>query len=415
MSKRILWVVAMVSMGGCGLFGDPTVDACKKSCQHTYLDCGVGNPAETEAQCEANCSGGDGGVSCANPQSFYSCVNNAQCASLQGLTGASTLLGCASQAGCTLSVSTGGNGSGSTSGGSTTGGSSGTTGGHGSSGTTGGHGSSGTTGTSGGFTGWTTGGTTGGTTGPTIGQSCTPAQPDPCATSGLACDPQPGGTTYACELPTEFQGCESSVGCASSALNCLDLPIGQGGASLFLCVNPCSVTTDCPDLGTSCSVSGGHSVCLTDLCGPGSSPDGGSANGTTYYATCNNAGTGDGSCLPFSISTGYEGVCAAGGFVAAGAGGCAVQRGQGGGGLCAPGAACIQNIQGGAATLCVDVCAASAPTEADGGPGCPTGQSCLNVGALYGFCLEACTAGTTTCPSPTTCQTLGGGQSYCLP
>jgi hypothetical protein len=246
---------------------------------------------------------------------------------------------------------------------------------------------------------------------PTVGQSCTPAQPDPCASAGLACNPQPGGT-YACEYPTEFEGC--SVGCATSALECLNLPLGQGGANVSLCVNPCNVTADCPDEDTHCANSGGHSVCLLDACGPASSVDGGPVNGATYYGTCDNVTTGDGTCLPYSNGAGDEGFCMAGGSLPAGSGGCVVQRSSNGGSLCASGALCLQNIQGGAATLCLDICASSAPTAADGGPGCPTGQSCVNVNELYGFCLEACTAGTTTCPSPTTCQATSSG-SYCLP
>ncbi len=425
-----------LAAGATGCFlGNSTVAECQKSCQHLYFDCAAGSPTETEAQCEAACGTSSSGVSCTNPQAFYNCVNAASCPTLQGLTGQSTMASCAGEGSCSFTTGTGtvigGNGGSSSSGGSTFGGGStsgGTTfgGGSTSGGTTfgGGSTSGGTTfgggsTSSGGFTsgGSTSGGSTGG--GMTAGSACTaPAagQTDPCATAGLACMYTGGGTSgYQCELPTEFYPCLPAVGCAqgSPPLTCSAITLPTGSENL--CVVDCAASTGCPTPSTTCQSVSGQSVCWYDLCGPGSSPDGGTANGTVYYAPCNAQGSGDGVCLPVTSGSGTVGICQQGGPLAAGATGCSPIRPAGGAlaTLCDGTSYCLTSFSGGTTSLCYPICGAQAPMAADGGPGCGTGTGCVGIGGDFGVCLESCTAGTTTCPSPTSCQNVGS--SYCLP
>ena len=298
---------------------------------------------------------------------------------------------------------------GGTTGGSTTGG-----------GTTGGSTTSGGT-TSGGTTGGGT--TTGGTTGPTIGSACTPpagAGTDPCAVSGLNCNPDASGTGNSCQLPQEFGNCTKTVGCANPTVyKCTTL-----GTNGNLCVQDCTATSDCLDtLGVCAPFSKTLKICVPNQCGPGSTP----ANGSAFFAPCNSSGTNDGTCVPFQFSSGPGGLCVASGTAPA-AGPCSFERTDAGSSaLCAAGSFCFQDSTNGN-SQCLQICNNGTSSGTDGGTATDGGvtafpQSCASTdfcnavfsNGNWGTCIQSCSPdGGAACPTNTTCQ-QAQTQAGCFP
>jgi hypothetical protein len=237
---------------------------------------------------------------------------------------------------------------------------------------------------------------------PPVGQVCDAmASPDPCAKYALACT-QPTSGNASCQLPGEFGACTAPVGC-QSAYSCAAVSFGDAGAIDF-CAQSCSQTTDCSDLGTACYTLSGQTICYSDFCGPRSGLDGG------FFGSCDNAATGDGTCLPVADPAGSYGICYAGGTVGNGQS-CGVSRADGGAYLCSVGSLCIgQTLPG----TCEPLCAVGTDAAADGGPGCASGSDCVQVGSEdFGVCLTDCTA-SMTCSAGATCTSLGS-VSVCVP
>ena len=206
---------------------------------------------------------------------------------------------------------------------------------------------------------------------PPVGQACDATMlPDPCAQYDLACTiPSSGGAS--CQLPGEFAACTAPVGCQVSGMTCETLSVTDAGA-LKLCAETCQQTGDCLDLATSCQSVASLAICFPDYCGPGSGLDGG------FFDVCDNAGTGDGTCLPQASASGSYGLCYAGGSVATGQA-CGISRDGGGtDDLCAPGNLCIGGSLPGS---CEPMCAIGVDAAADGGPGCASGSDCVQVGS----------------------------------
>jgi hypothetical protein len=465
-------LVLAAGMTGC----TPSLQSqCQKYCQYLFLTCNAGPATQTEPECESTCAEPSptvNGGACADPALFFNCVLEDQCSQLEGPAGTDALQGCALEASCTLPTTTGGNnnGGGTTSagnsggstggannnGGSTNGGNSngnnnngGSTNGNNNGGSSNGNnnnggstngnnnngGSSNGNNNNGGSTngsnnnggstsgGLTSAGSSGGTSGgtvPTIGETCVPptasTDPDPCAadSAGLACT-ETATDVYDCELPGEFQACLPTPGCQTSdppGMICQN----NGAFAAQVCVNTCTSSVDCPDELTSCLTISGSTFCYYAFCGPTPDYIDGGFNGTTYYAPCDNAGTNDGRCLPFEGESMTLGICQAAGSMAAGALGCAQYRSATAGTstLCADGTTCLE---GSSNTFCAPVCGSTTPFAADGGPGCPASESCESLGTTisFGGCLEACTMGTTVCPTGMTCQAASGSSGFCSP
>jgi len=291
-------------------------------------------------------------------------------------------------------------------GGTTTAGSSGTTSTGGSTGTGSSTGGGSTTGSTGGAGTASTGGGTG-DGGVVTGAPCTPnASPDPCLAIGLACSQ--AGT---CQYPQELQQCLAAVGCAAT-LQCT--PGYQfSGATVSICLHPCSATSDCPNPITNCQAhSGGASatVCFLNFCGSGT---------TGFYQPCNSAGSADGVCLPAGMgASGEVGVCEAGGTLPPWSL-CSVTRGEDGGpGFCDLQASCIPFVgaTGPAVSVCTPFCA---PTGSPvSGPACAAGETCF-PSPLGGFCLQDCGSATApACPTNLFCGMYpgpSGPAAECLP
>jgi len=297
-----------------------------------------------------------------------------------------------------------------------------------SSGSTGSSSTTGTTGSTGGSTtsgGSTTGGSTtsgsgsttsGGTTGATIGTPCVPVPvfvlETTCAPSGYFCQgifDLDGGEAASgtCQLPIEYAQCLETVGCAPPSDGGPELACTQGfGASgrTSLCVYPCQLAADCPDLFSTCL---GGRVCFVTPCGPGFT-DGG------FYDLCNNAGFEDGVCLPFTSN--YFGLCY-GGRTAPIGGPCSPTRTNGGAWAaqtCPKGGVCQVGSDGGSACYratttyfpdCVGVAPESpAPPDLVGPPS-------------WELCLSPCDAGPgpTDCTSGQACLGFDGGVFACFP
>jgi hypothetical protein len=295
-------------------------------------------------------------------------------------------------------------------GGSTAGGGSGTGTGAASSTSSGGSataGASSTGGASGGSAGTSTGGSSTGGTCPsgTPGASCTPGQsPDPCAAGGYVCTLQ-SDFSGKCALPGELGNCLPCVGCdtTNAPLQCVTV-----GAS-STCVRSCSTTADCPDGFATCQQSGGQSYCLFDVCGPAT------ANGSSYYGSCNAIGSGDGTCLPVQGSGATVGICLQDGTIALGAG-CSTTRGAGGdvSQSCAAGGFCFPTQVGSTQGVCEQECASSGPS----GASCGSGQFCWDPDSAsfdWGLCVASCTGN----PLVSNCQSGFcvnlGSQNGCLP
>jgi hypothetical protein len=235
---------------------------------------------------------------------------------------------------------------------------------------------------------------------PPLGQACdSTAIPDSCGQYGLACA-APGSGSTGCQLPGEFGICMAAVGC-QSGYSCDSFSNGDAG-SLNTCVQSCTQTADCVDLSTTCQTVASQAICFLDYCGPGSGLDGG------FFESCDNAGTGDGTCLPVASASGSYGICYAGGSVGTGQT-CGVSRDDGGADLCAPGSLCIGNALPG---TCEPLCPISSDTAPDGGPGCASGSDCVQVGGDFGVCLVDCSS--TTCTGGATCESVGS-VNVCVP
>jgi hypothetical protein len=263
--------------------------------------------------------------------------------------------------------------------------------------------------------GTTSGGTDGGAM---IGTSCDPtAMPDPvCVPSGLACqsmDLPDGGLGGTCVIPGDERPCIASVGCAQG-FSCVARVFDTGTT----CVQQCTQSSDCQSPFKVCQpqlISATQAGCYFDVCGPGSMPDGGMTNGSDFYALCNAQGTADGTCIPFVVSQGPPGSCLQGGSIAQNQP-CGTRRGDGGPGLCQVGQVCVVlNINFGGsyvdASACLPVCTVASPSSADGGPGCASGTSCINIFANnsepFGACFQPCAIANPNCPTPLVCLNVG--------
>jgi hypothetical protein len=186
-----------------------------------------------------------------------------------------------------------------------------------------------------------------------------------------------GGTGF-CEPPGEFEPCSLQLGCTGNEIQCVG-PF-PGPPPNYFCFQACTATPDCLDPDTVCETSTepAGSFCAPNDCGPGSAPDGGSSNGTAFFAPCDSSDAGDGTCIPYS----YED---AGTFGTAGAaldgGVCDVAR-SGSAPLCKVGFGCDlanSTTQG----ICTPLCD---PLDA-GGPVCPHGATCVQEpGFSAGLC-----------------------------
>ncbi len=214
-------------------------------------------------------------------------------------------------------------------------------------------------GTAGGTTGGATGG--GGTTGGTTGRIMT-------------------GTCAAGLKPEELVPCLSAFPCGCP-LECVDDP-AYGGA---VCEAVCTPSVQCDSPFTTCV--GGH--CQLNACGI--TPVGDSAGGV-FNATCNAAGSDDGTCLPQGVFLPDGGFGASWGLCVQGGtddGGCQADAGRGGGAgtLCPAGSVCASEFVG-----CAPACDPTVANSCDGGscaalPGATSAQA--------GYC--GALRGTTTC------------------
>ncbi len=189
-----------------------------------------------------------------------------------------------------------------------------------------------------------------------------------------------GGVGH-CEPPGEFQPCATQFGCSGSQLRCIG-PFSGSPPNDF-CYQPCELTTDCTDPDTICVPSGlpSGSICIPNECGPGSGTDGGSLNGTVFFAPCDSLDAGDGTCIPyFSEDAGPFGVCQGAGPVVDG-GACEIDRSTVAL-LCQVGFGCNQPVPGSPGD-CAPLCD---PLDA-GGPVCARTLSCeVEPGFSVGLC-----------------------------
>jgi hypothetical protein len=252
----------------------------------------------------------------------------------------------------------------------------------------------------------TTGGeSSGGTTGGNAGSSCTVpgnGQPDPCASTGLACiGVSPVSATGTCQLPTDGYACQPSPGCATGN-SCI------GNAGQTYCYQDCTTTNDCSQAYETCQVAGAGptgSVCIYETC-------------TQFYAPCNVIGTDDGYCIPFSNPPQAPyGLCMAGAPVDAGLPASCTTFGRAGG-LCPVGMFCYTDYET-TGTQCEPFCGVE-PVNGSVGPSCAAGQFCVqDYGSLYGSCAETCPVPdqASACPAQQNCLVTGqvyadGGPAY---
>ncbi|MHB8420171.1 MAG: hypothetical protein ACYDCL_19020 [Myxococcales bacterium] len=341
-----------------------------------------------------------------------------------------------------------GNGNGSTGNGNSASAGGSSNGGNGSSsGTSAGNGGSsngGSSGTNAGSTGGvggssSSGGSSGGSTGgPTVGSACTltsTSSPggtgDPCVASNLACNaPYTQGTAAGsvngtCQLPTEYEGCAASPGCAQTpvAYTCLAGVFSSGA----LCVQKCTSPSTCNNYTDTCDTLPGQTTkyCLTNFCGPGSGGPNFNGLGATVadngalYGACTVSASGDGYCIPYEFqisatATQTLGICSPTGSAATNTS-CTTDRPPSGtASLCASGDYCQISLAATTPTdqgYCTAVCAAVA---LDGGTAPACSNVCLGNGipnADWGLCLAACnpSASPSTCAAPdSTCYKLTG-------
>jgi hypothetical protein len=215
-----------------------------------------------------------------------------------------------------------------------------------------------------------------------LGQVCDPADASFCTVWELACAVD--GGVGRCEPPGEFQPCSPQLGCTGSQLRCSG-PFAEAPPNYF-CFQPCLATSDCTDPDAVCEVPGqpAGAFCVPSECGPGSGADGGSANGTVFFAPCDSLDAGDGTCIPYSFAdAGTFGTCQGAGPAIDG-GVCEVDR-SGLAPLCEVGFGCAQPDPA-APGECAPLCD---PFDA-GGPRCPQGLVCeIETGFATGLCAPS--------------------------
>ncbi len=214
---------------------------------------------------------------------------------------------------------------------------------------------------------------------PPAGEPCDGGPKDLyCSVWLLACTLPPDGGPARCGPPGEFAACEKSLGCAAG-LSCVG-PF-PGPPPNVVCLQGCARTADCRDPDDVCWATSFGEECLPNGCGPGSAADGGSLNGTAFFAPCDAEDAGDGRCVPYSSAGAIYGVCLASGATPDG-GRCTTDRGAAGDGtLCAAGLGCAAPDGGGG--ICAPLC------DPDAGSPCGAGQRCrpdLDPGFLSGLC-----------------------------
>ncbi len=193
---------------------------------------------------------------------------------------------------------------------------------------------------------------------------------DPCAPAGYVCDP----FYRACRSPFEYESClVGGPACQpipDSNASTICVGLLAGNQTTFLCLQPCSTTSDCVDPTMTCTNVLGGQACFTDV------------GCIDLFQACDSSGTGDGTCIPFTYPDQVQGQCWQG--FADGGPGCAIYGNRQNGGLCPVGEYCL----GG---LCQPYC--NAGTEDT--PGCDGGTYCqwlyqtgnpIDVGA----CAQAC-------------------------
>jgi hypothetical protein len=193
---------------------------------------------------------------------------------------------------------------------------------------------------------------------------------DPCAPAGYICDP----FFRACRSPYPYETClpggpacqpatysTASVVCAS---------FFQGSQEINLCLQPCTATSDCVDVVTSCQNVLGGKACLTNF------------GCIDYFQSCSSAGSGDGTCYPFTNAGQTSGYCVQ---ASADAGpGCAFAANRQNGGLCPVGEYCL-------GALCQPMCNAGTA----GGLACDGGTYCQFLFQMgdptdLGVCAQQC-------------------------
>jgi hypothetical protein len=273
----------------------------------------------------------------------------------------------------------------------------------------------GTTSGTGGSTTGTTGATTGGTT---VGLDCDPnaATDGTCVPRGLQCDGvnlPDGGQAGTCQLPGDQASCTTSVGCRTG-YSCVAGVFGSGTT----CVQQCTHTSDCSSPFKSCAaglISSTQAGCYFNACGPGSNSDGGVANGSDFYASCDAQASADGTCVPYTVSgTSAAGFCVQAGNVLANQP-CGNTRDGTDAGLCGIGEICVAlNINENGvfkdATACLPLCTVNPPESADGGPVCASNALCEAIysGEPFGACFQTCLIASPTCPPPLGCLSING-------
>ncbi|HUB07538.1 MAG TPA: hypothetical protein VMB50_11080 [Myxococcales bacterium] len=223
-------------------------------------------------------------------------------------------------------------------------------------------------------------GSTGGTTGLAVGAACSidvsTAQAggsgDPCTATGLACSnlvaPDAGSVyTGTCELPTEYQSCEVSVGCAKTPIS---YTCTTNIFSSPTCMQSCSSPTSCNDVLDTCfAFSSTEHFCYYNFCGPGSGGKDWSGSGVdngALFGACTVAASGDGYCLPWefqtsatSTATTTMGLCSQAGTAATNAA-CTTDRPPSGSPVfCVPGDTCQSSLSATTPTdqgYCIGVC-----------------------------------------------------------
>jgi hypothetical protein len=270
-----------------------------------------------------------------------------------------------------------------------------------------------------------------------VGSSCTidlstvyPGETgDPCFVSGLACldytSLSGSDDVGTCQLPIEFDGCSTTVGCAQSpvAYSCVTL---QGSTASFTsCLQSCTATTSCNDIADVCADVGSTTdYCYYNFCGPGSSLYTGTTdNGTLFYGPCTVVSGDDGYCYPLPNGAAPIGLCSPIGTAGTNASCTSDRPSAGTGTFCIAGDTCETSLtvatdQG----YCNPLCAATAVSldggaAAGGGPACPGSEICVQTGYYWGTCGASCNPNSSTCTAPdSTCYGLTGSDGgVCAP
>jgi hypothetical protein len=251
---------------------------------------------------------------------------------------------------------------------------------------------------------------------------------DPCAVSGFACayttTDSSGDGMGTCQMPIEFDGCSTTVGCSQSpvAYSCVTLTGSTG--SFTTCLQGCTATSGCEDVSDACvSVGLATDYCYYNFCGPGSSAYTGTTdNGTLFYGSCTVVSGNDGYCYPVPNGATPIGLCQPIGTAATNAS-CTADRPTTGATFCVAGDTCLTSLSvatndGYCTPLCVGLAVSlDGGTSTSGGPACSASDTCIQEGYYWGFCGATCNPSSPACAAPdSNCYPLTGSDAgVCAP